>query len=65
MEGVDGTVPRLRLAFEVDDADGVTRRLEAAGTVVVASPVRTPWNSLNARLAGPGDTAVTLFEELG
>ena len=65
VEGVAGDPPRLRLAFEVDDADGATRRLEAAGTLVVAPPVRTPWDSLNARLAGPEDTAVTVFEELG
>jgi catechol 2,3-dioxygenase-like lactoylglutathione lyase family enzyme len=64
VEGVDGAPPPLRLAFEVDDADGVTRRLEASGTLVVAAPVRTPWNSLNARLDGPEGMPVTLFEEL-
>ena len=63
VEGVHGEPPALRLAFEVDDADGTTRRLEAAGTLVVAPPVRTPWDSLNARLAGPEGVAVTIFEE--
>ncbi|MEN0127955.1 MAG: VOC family protein [Brevundimonas sp.] len=64
VEGVDGEPPRLRLAFEVDDADGATRLLEGSGTPVVAAPVRTPWNSLNARLDGPEGMPVTLFEEL-
>ena len=57
--------PRVRVAFEVTDAHGVTRRLEGAGARVVAEPVRTPWDSLNARLAAPGDLQLTLFQELG
>lgn len=56
--------PRIRVAFEVDDADGATRRLEAAGATVVAAPVETPWRSRNARLEAPGDLTLTLFEEL-
>lgn len=56
--------PRIRVAFEVDDADGTTRRLEAAGATVVAAPVETPWRSRNARLEAPGDLTLTLFEEL-
>jgi len=55
--------PTVRLAFEVDDAAGAAHRLEAAGTVVVAPPVRTPWNSLNARLEGPDGTPLTIFQE--
>lgn len=56
--------PRFRVAFEVDDADGTTRRLEAAGATVVAEPVETPWRSRNARLEAPGDVTITLFQEL-
>ena len=56
---------RVRVAFEVEDADGTTRRLVAAGARVVAEPTRTPWNSLNARLEGPAGLQLTLFEELG
>ncbi|MFD8153700.1 VOC family protein [Streptomyces sp. NPDC059720] len=55
----------IRVAFEVDDPAAVTARLEAAGAEVVAEPVRTPWNSLNARLEAPGALQLTLFTELG
>jgi predicted enzyme related to lactoylglutathione lyase len=56
--------PRLRLALEVDDTRAATARLAAAGADVLGEPVETPWRSLNARLATPGDLQVTLFEEL-
>jgi catechol 2,3-dioxygenase-like lactoylglutathione lyase family enzyme len=55
--------PRLRLALEVDDTRATTARLAAAGAEVLGQPVETPWRSLNARLATPGDLQVTLFEE--
>ena len=54
----------VRLAFEVDNAEAVTRALEAAGAEVVAPPTRTPWDSLNARLEGPAGLQLTLFTEL-
>jgi lactoylglutathione lyase len=54
----------VRLAFDVDDSAGMTRKLEAAGATVVAEPTRTPWNSLNARLEGPAGLQLTLFTEL-
>jgi hypothetical protein len=57
--------PRVRVAFEVTDARGATRRLASAGARVVAEPVRTPWDSLNARLDAPADLEITVFEELG
>ncbi|MGC5076802.1 VOC family protein [Agrococcus sp. DT81.2] len=61
----DGTPsPRIRVAFEVDDAEGVTRRLEGAGAAVIAEPVETPWRSLNARLEAPAGLTLTLFQEL-
>lgn len=69
VEGVDRAgppaTPQVRVALEVTDAHGTTRRLEAAGATVVAEPVETPWRSLNARLDGPGGLELTLFEELG
>jgi lactoylglutathione lyase len=54
----------IRVAFEVEDSAEVTRRLEEAGARVLAEPVKTPWNSLNARLEGPAGLQLTLFEEL-
>jgi lactoylglutathione lyase len=55
----------IRVAFEVEDSEQATRRLEAAGAEVLAEPTRTPWNSLNARLAAPAGLQLTLFQELG
>lgn len=56
--------PRLRIAFEVTDVDGTTRTLVAAGADLIAPPTRTPWDSLNARLAAPAGLQLTLFQEL-
>lgn len=56
--------PRLRVAFEVADAEGVTRRLVDGGAELVAPPTVTPWQSLNARLSAPAGLQITLFEEL-
>ena len=53
----------VRVAFEVTDAAGTTRRLEAAGAAVLAEPTPTPWGSLNARLDGPAGLQLTLFQE--
>jgi lactoylglutathione lyase len=55
----------LRVALQVDDAAAMTRTLEAAGATVLAEATRTPWDSLNARLAGPAGLQLTLFQELG
>jgi len=54
----------VRVAFEVDDSPTVTRTLSQAGANVIAEPTVTPWNSLNARLDGPGDLQLTIFQEL-
>jgi pyrimidine deaminase RibD-like protein/predicted enzyme related to lactoylglutathione lyase len=51
----------VRLAFEVADAAGAAETLEATGAALLAPPTRTPWDSLNARLAGPGGVHVTVF----
>jgi uncharacterized glyoxalase superfamily protein PhnB len=56
--------PHLRVAFEVADASGVTAELTAAGANLIASPTKTPWDSLNARLEGPGGLQLTIFQEL-
>jgi lactoylglutathione lyase len=56
--------PRLRVAFEVADARGVTDRLVEGGAELVAEPTPTPWRSLNARLEGPAGLQLTVFEEL-
>ena len=57
--------PRLRVAFEVDDAETVTNELVQAGGELIAAPRLTPWQSKNARLAAPADLQITVFEELG
>ncbi|HET6214617.1 MAG TPA: GNAT family N-acetyltransferase, partial [Micromonosporaceae bacterium] len=51
----------IRVAFEVADSPAAARALEAAGATVIAAPTRTPWNSVNARLAAPADLQLTLF----
>jgi lactoylglutathione lyase len=55
---------RIRIAFEVTDAEGATRRLADAGAEVIAEPTRTPWTSLNSRLTTPDGLQITLFQEL-
>jgi len=56
--------PRLRVAFEVADAEGVTRQLVDGGAELIAPPTVTPWQSLNSRLSAPAGLQITLFEEL-
>ena len=56
--------PRIRVAFEVDDATTTTQRLVDAGAELLAEPTRTPWNSVNSRLAAPADLQITVFQEL-
>jgi predicted enzyme related to lactoylglutathione lyase len=56
--------PRLRVAFEVDDAEDVTRQLTDAGADVLMPPIETPWRSLNARLEAPAGLQITVFQEL-
>jgi uncharacterized glyoxalase superfamily protein PhnB len=56
--------PRLRVAFEVEDAHGTAVELVEAGAQLIAAPTMTPWQSLNARLSAPADLQITIFEEL-
>jgi catechol 2,3-dioxygenase-like lactoylglutathione lyase family enzyme len=57
--------PRLRIAFEVADAEGVTSDLVEGGAELIAAPTVTPWQSLNARLSAPAELQITVFAELG
>lgn len=54
----------LRVAFGVGDARRTTDALVQAGAGLLASPVETPWHSLNSRLDGPAGLQLTLFEAL-
>ncbi len=54
----------IRVAFEVTDANSTTEQLVAAGAELIASPIETPWRSLNSRLEAPANLQITLFEEL-
>lgn len=56
--------PRLRVAFEVTDAQDVTDHLVRSGAQLLAPPTRTQWMSLNSRLNAPGGLQITVFEEL-
>lgn len=55
----------IRVAFEVADVRAVTELLVEAGADLIATPVETPWRSLNSRLEAPAGLQITLFEELG
>jgi lactoylglutathione lyase len=52
---------RFRVAFEVADPRLTTNELTQAGAELVAPPIATPWNSLNARLEGPGPVHLTVY----
>ncbi|MHA7132980.1 VOC family protein [Oerskovia turbata] len=56
--------PRLRVAFEVADSTTVASELVDGGATLLAAPVRTPWDSLNARLEAPAGLQITVFQEL-
>lgn len=51
-----------RVAFEVTDTEGVTRRLAEAGAEVLGEARPTPFGSINARLNGPAGIQLTLFQ---
>ncbi|MGH8862641.1 MAG: VOC family protein [Jatrophihabitantaceae bacterium] len=54
----------VRVALRVGDVAAATRSAVEAGASLIAEPTRTPWNSLNSRLDGPGGLQLTLFEDL-
>ncbi len=53
----------IRVAFQVSDTAAATATLAGAGARVIAEPVLTPWQSLNARLEGPASLQLTLFSD--
>jgi lactoylglutathione lyase len=53
----------VRVAFEVDDSAKTAKALTAGGAKLIAPPTRTPWETVNARLDGPGGLHVTLFSD--
>jgi lactoylglutathione lyase len=53
----------IRVAFEVVDSASMTRQLAAAGARILAEPVRTPWETVNARLEAPAGLQLTLFSD--
>ncbi|MEV5748023.1 VOC family protein [Actinoallomurus sp. NPDC052308] len=55
--------PKIRVAFEVDDARATADRLVTAGAEQVAPPTLTPWKSLNARFDAPAGLHITVFQE--
>lgn len=54
----------IRIALEVHDTAAAAERLVAGGATLEAHARRTPWRSVNARLRGPADLQLTLFQEL-
>ena len=56
--------PRIRVAFELDDAGTRTAELVKAGAELVAEPTVTPWRSFNSRPNGPAGLQVSLFQKL-
>jgi lactoylglutathione lyase len=53
----------IRVAFEVADSTATARQLADAGARIVAEPVRTPWQTMNARLEAPAGLQLTLFSD--
>jgi catechol 2,3-dioxygenase-like lactoylglutathione lyase family enzyme len=62
----DGDAPseRLRVGLEVADTVEAEAHLIAGGAASEATARETPWRSINARLRGPADLQLTLFQEL-
>ena len=53
----------MRVAFEVEDSEETAGALVAGGAELVAPATRTPWQTMNARLDGPGGLHLTLFSD--
>ncbi|KRB36648.1 VOC family protein [Microbacterium sp. Root180] len=64
VEGAPHAAGVLRLALEVGDTAGAVETALEEGAELIAAPVRTPFQSLNARVAGPAGWQVTFFQEL-
>lgn len=59
-----GTGSGTRLALEVGNTHAAVTAARSAGAHLIASPVSTPFRTINARVAGPGGWQVTFFQEL-
>lgn len=64
VEGAPHSPGTLRLALEVADTEQAVADARDGGAEVLAEPVRTPFQSLNARVQGPAGWQVTFFQEL-
>ncbi|WP_144792598.1 glyoxalase/bleomycin resistance/extradiol dioxygenase family protein [Microbacterium paludicola] len=64
IEGAPHAPGTLRLALEVTDTEDAVAAVRDEGVEVIAPPVRTPFQSLNARVHGPAGWQVTFFQEL-
>lgn len=56
--------PTLRIAIEVDDTERVLATVLESGAELLASPTRTPFQTISARVQGPAGWQVTFFQEL-
>src|SRR5687768_1828181 len=56
--------PTLRLALEVNDTPAAVEAAQSHGMRVVAPPIHTPFQTINARINGPAGWQVTFFQEL-
>ena len=64
VEGAPHSPGALRIALEVEDTERAVAAASDGGADVIASPVTTPFRSLNARVQGPAGWQVTFFQEL-
>lgn len=64
VEGAPREPGALRIALEVDDTELATTTAVENGAELIAPAVRTPFQSLNARVQGPAGWQVTFFQEL-
>ena len=64
VEGAPRTPGALRIALEVDDTAQAVATARDGGAEVISPPVKTPFQSLNARVQGPAGWQVTFFQEL-
>ena len=56
--------PSLRLALEVNDTPAAVEAAQSHGMRLVAPPIHTPFETINARIEGPAGWQVTFFQEL-
>lgn len=56
--------PQFRLAIEASDATATTDALVRAGATPLAPPTRTPWGSVNSRVALAEGVQLTVFQQL-